>query len=84
MYPPLRTYCGPVYFPPLLSRYRGGEIKSQLRRRVQNRNLTTLYESLGNHETLYESRDQLARVPRTLGNGDLINTYHEEICQAIE
>ena len=61
----------------------GGEIKSQLRRRVQNRNLTTLYESLGNHETLYESRDQLARVPRTLGNGDLINTYHEEICQAI-
>ena len=51
----------------------GGEIKSPLMRRVQNRNLTTLYES----------RDQLARVPRTLGNGDLINTSHEEICQAI-
>ena len=52
---------------------RGGEIKSPLMRRAQNRNLTTLYES----------RDQLARVPRTLGNGDLINTSHEEICQAI-
>ena len=51
----------------------GGEIKSPLMRRAQNRNLTTLYES----------RDQLARVPRTLGNGDLINTSHEEICQAI-
>ena len=77
--------CNMCYVPPtphilwssLLSTFiikiRGGEIKSPLMRRAQNRNLTTLYES----------RDQLARVPRTLGNGDLINTSHEEICQAI-